>query len=321
MVTFSFVDQHGSQHLLGESHRRRRAGPRGSLCGREAHRGPGGDVAERRRNGRRGRPRCQRRCNRRRWQGEPPSCKSAPQLVTRPGQAAAHRAGRAAQATGRLVEREAFEVAEHDRQSKRSGQAIDLAVEDFGLLASQKAVVRPAGRRLGQDARARSGMTHHGGLFILAPASELDTRLARRAERDPVEPVSQQIRIADRPGLASQDEEDGLERILGVVEIAQSVAGRYRGPSARGGSRARRRQPRLSHRAGRRIARSARGRSIRRRNRRRTMSRSVGLPMTLPQAAWSRAPWRTRSTLPSYPTAFYANLYCPAAGHHLPGCA
>ena len=48
--------------------------------------------------------------------------------------------------------------------------------------------------------------------------------LAGRAERDPIEPVSQQVGVADRAGLAGQDEEDGLEGVLGMVPVAQELA-------------------------------------------------------------------------------------------------
>ena len=37
----------------------------------------------------------------------------------------------------RFVEGQSLEVAEHDRQPKWSGQAVDLAMEDLGLLAGQ----------------------------------------------------------------------------------------------------------------------------------------------------------------------------------------
>ena len=58
----------------------------------------------------------------------------------------------------------------------------------------------------------------------LATASEPDPGLAGRAERDAIEPVAQQVGVADRPGLAGQDEEDGLEGVLGMVAVAQELA-------------------------------------------------------------------------------------------------
>ncbi len=37
----------------------------------------------------------------------------------------------------------------------------------------------------------------------------------------PIQPVAQQFRTADRPGLARQDEERGLEDVLRVVRVGQ----------------------------------------------------------------------------------------------------
>ena len=56
-----------------------------------------------------------------------------------------------------------------------------------------------------------------------APAGEPSPRLARRPQRDAVEPVAQQLGLAERPGLAGQHEEDGLEGVLGVLVVAQEL--------------------------------------------------------------------------------------------------
>ena len=66
-------------------------------------------------------------------------------------------------------------------------------------------------------------MPHGVALLVLAPAGEPDPGLAGRAERDPVQPVAQQVGVADRPGLAGQHEEDGLEGVLGMVPVAQEL--------------------------------------------------------------------------------------------------
>ena len=43
-------------------------------------------------------------------------------------------------------------------------------------------------------------------------------------QRAPVQPVAQQVGVADRPRLAGQDEEDGLEGVLGMVMVAQELS-------------------------------------------------------------------------------------------------
>ena len=43
------------------------------------------------------------------------------------------------------------------------------------------------------------------------------------ADRDPVQPVAQQVGVADRPGLPGQDQEDGLEHILGMLQVAEGL--------------------------------------------------------------------------------------------------
>ena len=74
-----------------------------------------------------------------------------------PGQPAADRAGRPAEPPRRLVEGEALEVAEHHRQAEGPRQAVDLAVEGLGLLAVERRLFGRRGRRLGRDARTRTG--------------------------------------------------------------------------------------------------------------------------------------------------------------------
>ena len=55
------------------------------------------------------------------------------------------------------------------------------------------------------------------------PARTPGLGLLRRPASDPIEPVAQQVRIADRAGFLRQDEERGLKGILGVVRIAQEA--------------------------------------------------------------------------------------------------
>ena len=107
--------------------------------------------------------------------------------------------GRAAEPPGGLVEREALEVAEHHRQAEGPRQAVDLAVDGLGLLAVDRRPVGRRGRRPGQFARA-------GPEPLITPSSSRRRRRAiccrapGRPDRDPVQPVAQQVGVADRPG-------------------------------------------------------------------------------------------------------------------------
>ncbi len=67
-------------------------------------------------------------------------------------------------------------------------------------------------------------MSHRAEFLVPASASESDARLLGRAERDTVQPVRQQVGIADRAGLACQNEEDSLKGVFGVVQVAQELA-------------------------------------------------------------------------------------------------
>ena len=58
---------------------------------------------------------------------------------------------------------------------------------------------------------------------MLAAASDAEACLAARAEGDAIEPVAEQVGVADRVRLASQDEEDGLHGVFGFVAIAQEL--------------------------------------------------------------------------------------------------
>ncbi len=116
----------------------------------------------------------------------------------------------------RLVEREALEVAEDHRQAERTRQPPDLVVQRLGLLTRQD-------RSFGRAGRTRAGIPQRVDILDLAAAATPDPGLPRRAQGHPVEPVAQQVGVADRAGLARQDEEDGLEGVLGVVSVAQEL--------------------------------------------------------------------------------------------------
>ncbi len=161
-----------SEDLLGQGRGGGGEGPAGGgVTGREGDRGPGGGFAQEGRNGRRGGPGRQDSAQRGGGQGDTAACQADAELLPRPGQPAAERPGRASEPPGGLVEGEALEVAEHHRQSEGARQAVDLAVDGLGLLAVDRRPVGRRGRRLGRDARARTGTAHR----------ELSSRCRRRA--------------------------------------------------------------------------------------------------------------------------------------------
>lgn len=63
------------------------------------------------------------------------------------------------------------------------------------------------------------------GLVSLVPALAGDPhfRFASRTEGHSIKPVTQQIGVTHRPRPACQHEKDGLERILGVLIVAQEA--------------------------------------------------------------------------------------------------
>ena len=121
----------------------------------------------------------------------------------------------------RLVDGQALEVAEDDRQAEGVGQPRDLAVQRLGLLAGHDRLLRPAGPSA-RPRTIRAGASHGVALLSLASASEPEPGAPRRPERDAVEPVAQQVGVADRAGLPGQDEESGLEGVLGRCRSPRS---------------------------------------------------------------------------------------------------
>jgi hypothetical protein len=81
-------------------------------------------------------------------------------------------------------------------------------------------------RRLDQGACTHTcPCTPHGAaLLVPAPASEADFRLLGRAKCNPVQPVTQQVGILDRAGLASQHEEHRLKDVFGKVEVTYELS-------------------------------------------------------------------------------------------------
>ena len=108
-------------------------------------------------------------------------------------------------------------------------------MQGLGLLAVDHLLGLIGGTRL----RPVDGTSFLG----LSAAGDACSGLAGRAQRDAVEPVAQEVRVADRPGLLGQHQEDGLEGILGMHGGRPGAGGRRPAPSARGGPPARRRRP------------------------------------------------------------------------------
>ncbi len=101
------------------------------------------------------------------------------------GQPAVERAGRAAEPPCGLVEGEALEVAEHDRQPEGPRQAVDLVVEGLGLLAVDRRPVGRRGRRLeprtqpASSSASSSSPPPPAGEPIRWPCSPFGSRLRR----------------------------------------------------------------------------------------------------------------------------------------------
>ena len=89
-------------------------------------------------------------------------------------------------------------------------------MERLCLLASRSPSV-------GRVGCAQFRACHGTVLFIPALAGQPGPGLAGGAKGDPVQPVAQQVGIADRRGPAGQHQEDGLEGVFGVLAIDQKL--------------------------------------------------------------------------------------------------
>jgi hypothetical protein len=61
-------------------------------------------------------------------------------------------------------------------------------------------------------------------LFVDPPLDRGGLATPAHPESDPVEPTADGIGIADRAGLAPQHEECRLERVLGIVRVAEDLS-------------------------------------------------------------------------------------------------
>ena len=107
-------------------------------------------------------------------------------------------------------------MTEHQRRPQLLGQALELVVEQTAGLASGR-----LRRRVGLVG-ADGGAIAHGRLaFVSVPPGRLGTCVCRHAVSDAVQPVAEGTTLADRRRLAGQHQKRGLERVVGVVVIAE----------------------------------------------------------------------------------------------------
>ena len=221
----------------------------------------------------------------------------------------------------RLVEREALEVAEHDRQAEGARQAIDLAMQGLGLLAVEQSA-RPAwrdGPPAGRWPRLpRSGAGGRAGRGPCAPSAARRRRASCPAGRGRGSTGPCGPGRGRRPGRRPRHAGD-----------RRGAAGRRPAPSARAAPPARRRRPRRrSSRS--RTARAAGGRRARRPSRPRRATRAAGPATSMPREVMPQDPRRTAlgSMTRAWPRApdtpgvvSYPRAYAARTGlHGVPRC-
>ena len=124
------------------------------------------------------------------------------------GQPVRQRRGRHLQLAGHVALRPAVQVAQHDRDAVLVRQAGQLRVED--RLQVGPGLVRGNGR-----------VRHGVHLLLLGhPPEGRPAGLQRGPVGDPVEPGPDQVPGPDRGRPPGQDQERGLERVLGQVRVA-----------------------------------------------------------------------------------------------------
>src|SRR5690242_4935273 len=116
------------------------------------------------------------------------------ELLARPGHAAADGAVRTPEPARRLVDGEALEVAEDDRQAEGLGKSTDLVLQRLELLAEED-------RLLDRQAGGRGRRRRDPVVLALGSNGGPQPGGSGGAERDPVQPVAQLFGVADRPGF------------------------------------------------------------------------------------------------------------------------
>ncbi len=142
---------------------------------------------------------------------EAPAFQPRLQPPASPVQPAAERRFPHAQPAGRQVVALPLEAAEDERRPKRIGKMSDLFLE--GLLGRGGLGSRPVG----------GDKVELGRNLVLPPPYRTDPRPPCDAAGHPVQPGSDRVALADRPGPADQHQECGLERVLRLVGVAHQA--------------------------------------------------------------------------------------------------
>ncbi len=102
---------------------------------------------------------------------------------------------------------------QHDRGAVPLGEPVHLG--------DQGVVVRLGLVRDRPGIRGRVPPLHHQDLEAMASPDGVDAGTHRDPPRDPEQPFADRLAAPDRTRLADQDQERGLEGVVGVVRIAQ----------------------------------------------------------------------------------------------------
>ena len=138
---------------------------------------------------------------------------SRTELLAAPRQPALDRPDRAADLRRGLLVRLALEIAEDDRFAVSRRQPIQLDIDQGSQLVRLKSV----------RVRFFHVQPLRPGPFASTPSPGVDLGTHRDASGDAVEPGSQYVALADRPGLLDQDQEGGLKGVGDVVRVIQDA--------------------------------------------------------------------------------------------------
>ncbi len=129
----------------------------------------------------------------------------------------AHRSFRAPQIIRGLFAGHPVEIAEDDRLTEPIGEPLDLLVQECGRVVGDPCLGGPQGA---------------GGLLDVKAAGGGGPSPDRGPVGDPVQPGPQGVPAADRPRLAEQQHEGGLEGVVGRVRVLQDRLARvqYQSP-------------------------------------------------------------------------------------------
>ena len=131
----------------------------------------------------------------------------------RPRQPALDRPDRQPELARRLLARPPLQVAEHDRGAEPLRQTLDFLVDRRTIVFIRRSLVGSwSGRPLGPPALVRP------------PPGRGGSGARGDAGGDPEEPAPDRAPIPDRCGPAGEDQERRLERIFGVVRVAEDRA-------------------------------------------------------------------------------------------------